>query len=134
MRAKATIILLLTMLIATACSRGNRPGNPEATKAPYRLTREAGGSSSELRFNTSDETDSTSGSSFKQFSAYLYCPECQEVGMKINVWKSPSREGLETVGSYPHGTMVTVIGNEAGHYKIKKGSVIGYVSTIMIKK
>ena len=75
-----------------------------------------------------------SSSSFKQFSAQLYCPECQDAGMKINVWKTPSREGLKTVGSYPHGTTVTVIGNEAGHYKIKKGNVIGYVSTQMIKK
>ncbi len=38
---------------------------------------------------------------------WLRCQECADIGMEINLWKTPSRQGV--AGSVPHNTQVYVL-------------------------
>ena len=133
------VVLCLAGIVLVGCERGETSQRPFPTKAAYRLTIEPQIATRDkhLRDGTGNFSGlgplrSSSGSSVR-----LYCPECQEAGMKINIWETPSRAGLKTTGSLPHGTQVTVI-DKAYHdgmsqYKITHQGITGWVSELMIR-
>lgn len=64
------------------------------------------------------------------WTSFLTCPDCEDVGMEINLWDSPSR-GRAT-GSLPHGTRITIEERrfyepESRYYYLVRGSERGWV-------
>lgn len=72
------------------------------------------------------------------YQATLFCQDCADAGMEINLWETPERDGLRTTGSVPHNTAVTVLDsrmvNGTRHYKVRHVNVVGWVSELMVKK
>lgn len=70
------------------------------------------------------------------FDATLYCPECAGLGIKINIWSKPNRQGIKV--KVPHNTIVSVIDkktyNGLLYYKIRIHNIVGWVSEDFIKK
>lgn len=68
--------------------------------------------------------------------AILVCPECEDAGMEITIWRSPSRSGV--AGSVPHGSRVTIMDTQSydgvRHYEIRYGGVRGWVSHLFVEK
>ena len=66
----------------------------------------------------------------------LVCDDCAEIGMEINIWKTPRRAGV--AGSVPSGTRATVLDKETYngvlHYKISASGITGWVSRQMVQK
>ena len=70
------------------------------------------------------------------YSAFLYCPDCAEEGMSINIWRSQDGTQLTggVVASYPHGTSVTVIARDGKFVKVEVGSVTGWLASSLVRK
>lgn len=72
------------------------------------------------------------------YSITLVCQECADIGMEINIWKTPDRQGRQTVGSVPSGTKASVLGTQVldgvKHYQVRIGSVVGWVSELMVQQ
>ena len=67
--------------------------------------------------------------SYTSWNAILICDECEEIGMKINLWRDLNRSGA--AGSVENRTEVTVIdeGYNDGvlHYRVRAPGVTGWV-------
>lgn len=70
------------------------------------------------------------------FPVTLFCPECADAGMKINLWASPNRAGV--AGSVPHNTRAIVIETSIYdgvlHYKVQANGITGWVSQSFIQR
>ena len=70
------------------------------------------------------------------FAVILSCPDCAEIGMKINIWTNPNRSGV--AGSVDHNTRAIVYGTQTYdgvlHYNVEALGVRGWVSELMIQK
>ena len=68
------------------------------------------------------------------FAVILHCPECADAGTAINLWSTPSRDGIG--GTADHGDSCTVTDNDIyqglPHYKVTCGSQTGWVSVALI--
>ena len=68
------------------------------------------------------------------FAVTLHCPDCADVGTAINLWSTPSRDGIS--GTADHGDSCTVTDNDLYqgllHYKVTCGSQTGWVSVALI--
>ena len=67
----------------------------------------------------------------------LRCDECEDAGMEINLWRSPTDRRL--VGSVPNRTRAIVLEQSTDstgftHYKVSAGSVTGWVSEYMVQR
>jgi hypothetical protein len=67
--------------------------------------------------------------------AVLWCPDCADIGMKINLWNSPQRS--QVVGMLPHKTTVTMLekGTHDGRilYRVSGKGQSGWVTVEFLK-
>jgi len=70
------------------------------------------------------------------FTVILYCPDCADIGMAINLWSTPSRSGIS--GKANHGDTCTVTDTDTYdgllHYKVTCGSQAGWVSENLVRR
>lgn len=70
------------------------------------------------------------------YVAVLSCPDCEEIGMKINLWTSTSKVGV--AGSVPHNTPVTVYGQTTFDgvvfYNVGTNGIKGWVTEMFVVK
>ena len=68
------------------------------------------------------------------FAFTLHCPDCADGGTAINLWSTPSRDGIS--GTADHGDSCTATDNDLYqgllHYKVTCGSQTGWVSVALI--
>jgi len=67
------------------------------------------------------------------FALTLYCPDCADAGAAINLWSTPSRNGIS--GTADHGDSCTATDNDLYqdllYYKVTCGSQTGWVSVTL---
>lgn len=65
----------------------------------------------------------------------LYCPDCAEVGMAINLWDSPTDiwGGAVVVGRRPHGTVCTVLAEDEDFTRVDCGGTTGWVQNTLLR-
>ena len=66
----------------------------------------------------------------------LYCLDCADIGMDVNLWCKPAGagEGASVVGSKPHGTKCQAVASQAGFYKVKCAGATGWVKASIVRK
>jgi len=71
------------------------------------------------------------------YRVYLYCADCAEIGMNINLWETIDRQNLATTGSVPNNAPVTVLDRQEYegfvYYKVQYHGQTGWVSEQMIR-
>jgi hypothetical protein len=73
-------VFMFALLVLAVLACGSSDSRPAATSAP---------------------------SEPEPFTALLWCEDCADVGMDINLWDSPDRDYV--TGSLPHNTIVSVL-------------------------
>jgi hypothetical protein len=68
--------------------------------------------------------------------AILWCQDCADIGMEINLWNAPQRS--QVVGSLPHGTRVTVLEKATCEgrtlLKVRGDAQMGWVTAEFLKR
>ena len=138
MKLKMKIVLLcILFLFLSSCTLPERDPSAKATSAYATSNAFVENLSQTQAARPTRTPPPTDDSPVKTtYVVTLYCPECEEVGQKINIWKSPNREGIS--GSVPHNTKATVLDttnyNGVRYYKVRAGGVTGWVSELFINK
>jgi|GEM_PF-2144564 len=72
------------------------------------------------------------------YQVYLYCADCVELGMDINLWETVDRQNLVTTGSAPNHAQVTLLEwqeyDGVMYFKVEYQGQIGWVSEQMVSK
>jgi hypothetical protein len=70
------------------------------------------------------------------YSVTLFCQDCADIGMKINIWTSTSKVGV--AGSVPHNTQVTVYGvttyDGVVFYNVGTNGIRGWITEMFVQK
>ena len=70
------------------------------------------------------------------YQVTLFCQDCADIGMAINLWTDPDRSGV--AGSVPHNTVVTVLDSRmvdgTQYYYVRYVNTRGWVSELMVKR
>jgi len=103
------IILLWALIVAPAVERRDQGRSLKATFTP-RVT------------------------STTSYKVWLRCDECEEVGLDIYLWSSPSKESV--IGGVPNKTQVTVLETRQTSgmmfYRVQIWGKTGWVSQLMV--